>query len=400
MITVLTTVVLVRDTARIPAGAIDVPVEMSSWRPLNAKDIKRASFEDLTANPWAGSTRATSAHRHRWRWPHGAERTCGFHTCPERIFFNPVARALVDERKKLLQHPLDDALRDEAANLMAGVAHDPGNYHGDPVVLMALRTGAVRLVLNHDQEVVPPVNDILWQTAVRIEDGAVGMAEQNLRQAQKELADALDRNASEQEIQQRIDALHQALTQFLSELSMRAAKRPGPIEDLSQLSGTKSNMLTPKDLDRMLEQMRDLSATGARDAARQELSRLQQLLENLRTDARLWLQLNAQQRAALENLKTLRALAQDQRQLLDKTFQQQNADKKSTQKLVPEQSALHSRLLKLLDGMKGDENASSLAHGSDAMQRAGDALQAGAAQGAVPNQNEALKAMQQARTGR
>jgi len=370
-------------------GASDDPIEIPIAAP-EAKDVKRASFEDLTAHPWAGlpvqmQLIVTDAAGHK------AQSESVDFVLPERIFFHPVARALITARKKLLQSPFDENVRNDTADLMASIAHQPTAYRGDPLVLMALRSGAVRLVLNQSRETAPSVNNLLWQTAVRIEDGAMGVAEQNLRQAQKDLADALDRNASEQDIQKLIDRLHQALAQYLSELSTRMAKQPGPVEDLSQLSGLQTNMLTPKDLDRMLDQMRSLSASGSREAAREELSRLQQLLENLRTDTP---QLSAEQRAALEHLKTIRALAHDQQQLLDKTFQKADAGKDETRKLAAEQNALLGRLHGLLGQMKGQDTG-ELPHGADAMARAGGALQQGMAQGAVPHQNEALKALQQ-----
>jgi uncharacterized protein (TIGR02302 family) len=371
-------------------GASDDPIEIPIAAP-EAKDVKRASFEDLTAHPWAGlpvqlQLIVTDAVGHK------AQSENADFTLPERVFFHPVARALIDARKKLLQGPFDENVRNDTANLMAGIAHQPSNYRGDPLILMALRSGAVRLILDHGREATLSVNDILWQSAVRIEDGTIGAAEQNLRQAQKELADALDRNASEQDVQKLIDRLHQALAQYLSELSTRMAKRPGPVEDLSQLSGLQTNMLTPKDLDRMLDEMRSLSAAGSREAAREELSRMQQLLENLRTDTP---QLSDEQRAALEHLKTIRALAHDQQQLLDKTFQKAEAGKNESRKLATEQNALLGRLHGLLGAMKGQDTG-DLSHGADAMQRAGSALLEGMAQGALPHQNEALKALQQA----
>ena len=372
-------------------GASDAPIDMALATP-DSKDIKRVSFEDLTANPLAGlpvqlQLIATDAAGHI------AQSEPVDFTLPERMFFHPVARALIDERKKLLQNPFDDNLRGDAANLMANVAHQPAAYHGDAVVMMALRSGAVRLVLDRGSGAVPSVNEILWQAAIRIEDGAIGEAEQNLRQAQKELADALDRNASELDVQQLIDRLHQALSQYISELATRMAKRPGPIEDLSQLSGTKTNSLTPKDLDRMLDQMRSLSASGSRDAARQELSRLQQLLEGLQTQVP---QLNDAQKATLEHIKSLRALAHDQQQLIDKTFQKaQDGKKDESRKLATEQNALLNRLHGLMSEMKGDD-AGKLGQGENAMKQAGNSLQEGSAQIAMPHENDALKALQDA----
>jgi hypothetical protein len=90
---------------------------------------------------------------------------------PERQFFHPVARVLIQEREKLMQNPDDGVLREEAANIMASIAHQPASYYGDPVVLMALRGAAVRLILQRDREAAMSVNDILWRAATRIEAG-------------------------------------------------------------------------------------------------------------------------------------------------------------------------------------------------------------------------------------
>lgn len=367
---------------------------------LDEKDVKRIDFKDLTAEVWAGSTVdlqliATDAAGHK------AESDKVAMVLPERIFLQPVARALIEERKKLLQNMLDMQARNEAANLMAGVARQPAAYGGDPVVMMALRAGAVRLVLDHEAEAVLSAKDILWQSALRIEDGVVGLAEQNLRQAQKDLADALDRNASEKEIQALIDRLHQALAQYLAQLSTRVAAHPDPAHDLNQVLGSRTNALTPQDLEKMLQDMKGLSASGSRDEARQELSKLQQILENLQTQPS---QLSQEQLADLAALKALKELTHDQQELLDKTFQKaQNGEKdpakksqgndKDSAKLADQQKALGVRLRDLMGQAKGGE---TLPQGADAMARAEKSLHASKLNAAVPDQNEALKALRQA----
>lgn len=260
-------------------GAGNAPVEIALAAP-DAKNLRRVNSEDLTASPWAGQPVriqlvATDVAGHR------TESAPVDFTLPERLFFNPVARALIEERVKLLKNPGDDNVRNEVANVMAGVAHVPMAYRGDVVVLMALRSGAVRLVLNRSAEADAPVYGILWEAAVRIEDGTVGIAERRLREARKELADALDRKASGPEVQGLVNRLRDALSSYLSALSMRVV-RPGSAEDLSQAFGTQTNMLAPRDVERMLRNIRDLSAAGATDAAREELSKLEQRLDSLR----------------------------------------------------------------------------------------------------------------------
>ena len=362
----------------------------------DTKTLHRVDFKDLTAELLRAGLLvdlqliATDAVRHP------TESGIVSVTLPEREFFQPIARALIEERKKLLRNIADLQTQSETANLMAGLAHQPATFGNDPVVMMALRAGAVRLVLDHDDAAALSVKDILWQSATRIEDGMVGMAEQNLKQAQQELADALDHNASEREIQSKIDRLHQALAQYLAQLSTRMAAHPTAAHDLSKVMGSRTNVLTPQDLEKMMDQMRSLSASGSLDKARQELSRLQQVLENMKTDAP---KLTEQQKESLELLKDLHALKQDQQKLLDTTFQK--AQSGSHDQNSHDQSSLAGgasrvaryRLQGLMDKAK---DIKGLKHGADAMLRAEMVLKQNKLDTAAADQNEALKALQDA----
>ena len=371
-------------------GASNDPIELPLAAP-EAKQVKRVSFEDMTSHLWAGSPVkisliATDAAGHR------TESAAVDFTLPEKTFFNPLARILIDERKKLIQHADSDSERNDIANVMAGISHQPASYKGDPVVLMALRAGAVRLVLDHAQEATSSVGTLLWQTAVRIEDGSSGAAERNLREAQRDLADALDRNAGEKEIQKLIDRLHQALTQYLAELSTRMASRPMPPEGLTQNNGTQTNMLTPRDLQRMLDHLRDLSATGSRDAAKQELANLQKILENIQTQPRP--QWTTEQKQMLQELAALHAIARQQQQVLDQTFRQSQTGK-SDPALVKQQTELQAALQSLMQALKPDQ-PKELGQGATAMKQAGDQLKQGNEHGALPRQNEAVQSLQKA----
>jgi uncharacterized protein (TIGR02302 family) len=360
-----------------------------SW-PLSAngdKEIKRVDFKDLTAEPAAGTLVdlqlvAMDAAGHQ-----SVSNTISF-TLPERAFFHPVARALIEERKKLIQDALNTSVRNEAANVMAGLAHQPSAFNNDALVMMALRAGAVRLILDNDREAVVSATDILWQSAVRIEEGTTGLAADELRQAQHELADALDRNASEAEVQSLIDRMHQAFARYMAELSTRVAAHNPQSEDLNQIMGARTNVLTPQDLERMLEDMKNLSASGDRDAARQELAKMQEALENIQSASP---ELSMEQRAALERIKQLRTLITDQQKLLDATFQKAQNLKDSVAPLAPQQSALESRLKAI---MQGQDNA-QMRQGDEAMGSAEKNLRQNSSKAAMDQQNAALKALQQ-----
>ena len=180
-----------RVTPRNPLpGAEQEPVDIP-LSTVEAKHISRSDLEDLSLRSWSGDNVFLQIV---------ATNTAGITsitdpvslTLPERRFFHPIARVLIEERKKLLEHPDDEKLRNEAANIMAGIAHQTINYHGDPVVLMALRSGAVRLVLNNDHATAVSVNDILWEAATRIEDGSANEVQHTLLDATQDLSSLQD----------------------------------------------------------------------------------------------------------------------------------------------------------------------------------------------------------------
>jgi hypothetical protein len=155
--------------------SVEIPLEVEA-----ARRISRTDSLDLASHPWAGqkvTLQIVATNR-------GGKRSLtdpAEITLPPRRFSHPIARVLIEEREKLMQHPDDPALREEAANIMASIAHEPTTYGGDPVVLLALRSGAVRLVLGHDRESAILVNDLLWKTAARIEDGNLASTRHTLR---------------------------------------------------------------------------------------------------------------------------------------------------------------------------------------------------------------------------
>ncbi|MDR3448475.1 MAG: DUF4175 family protein [Alphaproteobacteria bacterium] len=204
-------------------GANNAPVDI----PLTterAKNISRVDIQDLTARPWAGQQVALQIVATNVSGKKGISDPVDF-TLPERSFFHPVARVLIEERKRLMEHPDDTDVRDETANIMAGIAHEVGDYKGDPVVLMALRSGAVRLILDRGHEAAVSAGDLLWDAATRIENGNSTESQQHLRDAQRDLAEAIDHNASKAEIQRLTERLQKAMAAYMNQLSLRTAQR-------------------------------------------------------------------------------------------------------------------------------------------------------------------------------
>jgi len=277
-----------------------------------ARSAAETSFHDLTPHPWAGidvtiTLRATDGTGQTGTSEPVATRL------PERIFNHPVARALIDERRKLT---LDPTARAEVGRALDDIASRPDHFFDDISIFLGLRAARWRLVYDRDAAAIPAVQDILWDLALTIEDGPVALAEQALREAEKALLDALDRDASDAELNRLIDQLRDRLNAFLDSLSEQIANRrdldPSVEEQMLQA-------IRRDELNSVIERMRELLRTGSREAAQALLSQLREVLENLRAGRMAGQDRNGSD-AGQAALGDLRRLLGRQQRLLDQTF--------------------------------------------------------------------------------
>ncbi|MEX0809566.1 MAG: TIGR02302 family protein [Dongiaceae bacterium] len=279
-------------------------------------DIAGFGFNDLTAHPWAGlpvgiTLEATDAAGQR-----GTSETVTM-DLPERPFRHPVARAIVEQRRRLIAE--GDMVMPEVADKLRRLSARPELYDFDAVVTLALTTASARLILSEsDPRTVPEVVALLWDTALRVEEGEVALVEQRLRELQRELQEALANNAPEEEIQRLMDELRSTLDEFLEALADRIQRDFEEGFEQSPLDEEAMEM-TREDLQELIDQAEELSQSGAREAARNLLAELQEILENLRADPML-AQPQDGSNEAMELLADMEALIRDQQGLLDRTF--------------------------------------------------------------------------------
>lgn len=383
--------VRIAPTSSVSGGNTD-PVEISLAAPA-INEIQSASYIDLTSLPWAGGPVtvqlvATDGAGHRgWSEPKVI-------TLPTRAFRNPFARALIEERQKYINSP-DANTRDETANVMAGIARQQGLYRGDPVVLMALRAGAVRLVLNEDPETPKAIGDILWKTAVRLEEGAVGQARMDLADAERDLSFSLMRESSAEAIQPFLLRVHEVMTKYFDALETERARQPPALQEMDWPLATASEMLTPEDLQGRLTVVADNLANGDRDAAREALASLQTQIENLRTTPP---ELTPDQAQVAQQVFALRALVRGQKGLIEETErlaaqegtgpQAKKAVRNGAARGLAQQQILLSALRDIIT--RQGVALKDARDGEDAMHRAILALQKQAVADAQKNQVEAL----------
>ena len=287
----------------------------------NTKQGEGQTYRDLASHYWAGlpATVTLEARDQAEQIGRSEAQTL---VLPERKFEKPLAKALIEQRKKLVDRP---DLRTKVARALDALTIAPEIFIRSTPIYLGIRSAYWRLTNNEDIASMESTADLLWQIAVHIEDGDLSDAERRLRAAQEELMRALDRNASEEEIKRLMDELRTALNAFLENMKQQAQQNPNfrPDNPLSP-----NRVITSQDLERMLNKIEDLAKTGSRDAARQMLSELRDLLENAQPGNQAS---NSQSQEMMQMLDGLSELITKQQQLLDETYRAQQQSEYGSQ---------------------------------------------------------------------
>jgi len=291
----------------LPVISMGLPLPITG----ESRDVNDRSIRDFTAHPWAGADVVIKLHAEDGAEQRASSEPLTFRL-PERIFTVPLARALVEQRRDLA---LDYGRADRVLDVLQAVTRKPEGLFDDPGVFLTVRTAIRRLAGAIGTETVPDtapdVIELLWYAALALEDGDLSSALERLRQAQEALREALE-NGTEEDIRRAMEKLRAAMNEYLQQLAEQQRQNPrqGPEMDPSQ-------MLSQQDLQDMLDELQRQAEGGMRDQARDMLSQLNRLLENLQAGRQ-----NQQQGQGQRTMRELQDLIQRQRDLSDQTFDQ------------------------------------------------------------------------------
>jgi uncharacterized protein (TIGR02302 family) len=289
---------------------LEAPLMPLQLPKVNARQVEGKASQDLTAHPWAGlKVRMTLAARDQ-AGQTGLSQPYEF-ILPERKFTKPLAKAVVEQRKKLVRE------RDSASHVaMALDALTIGGERAipDSSVYLALRDAYWRLDTDQSPESIASVVTQLWDLALRIEDGNIPEAERDVKAAQDRLSEALKRNASPEEIDRLVDELRSALSRYLQALAEQAQQKGNLPEQKSQDG---EQVVSDQELDKLLNNIEQLAKSGSKELAEQMLSELKDILERLQTGT---FPDNAKQQRVGKMMKDLNELVSKQQKLLDETF--------------------------------------------------------------------------------
>ncbi len=287
-------------------------------------------------------------------------------TLPQRTFTKPLAKALVEQRRNLVLAP-DDRARVSTAIDALMIA--PEKFHTTPAIWLGFRTISTRLAHARTDAALLDVADFMWQMALRIENGNLSEAERDLRSAEQQLRDAIQRGASEQEIQKLMDQLRAALDKYLNEM----ARRDQNDQDGQQNAQTDPNArsITRQDLQSMLDRMQDMMKNGNMADAQRMLDQLQNMMENLQT-ARRPSRPDPMAREMNRALDELDQMTREEQDLRDKTFRRDQSQRQG-QKARPDRPQGQRQPGQNQKGQRGqqpDEQADSGEDGDDNQQSA------------------------------
>lgn len=317
-VTSLTAELRLHDRAHAPPIVVNIPVG-------GQKSARGVALPDLTAHPWAGLMVDAVLVAKDQPGQTGRSSVAQF-LLPERHFRHPVAQAVLAIRKMLSVHP---EARVDAIRALDAVAAAPQAFDNDTGVYLNLR--GIQGVLAHDagQHGVDDAQARMWELALHLEEGGAERTARALEAARDAVRQQLEtmkngaatpeqHDQQMQELQKRMQALREAIQQHLQALAEQA-RRNGDMQPYDP----SAQQMSPRDLDRMAQQMMKDAQQGDMKSAEQQMAQLEQMLQQLQNASPQrggkQDQQNAQRRQqGRQDMSAVQDMVQRQTGLLDK----------------------------------------------------------------------------------
>ncbi len=255
---------------------LDLPMPFSGGR----TEVAESLLENLSEHPLANlpvtvTLRVTDAAGQEGAAPPVAM------TLPGRRFFQPVARAVIEQRRDLLW---SRANAPRVAQVLRAIAHRPEDLFPDRALYLRLSYTIRRLGGMDPAAITPEEQDeiakALWDLAVQLEDGTLRDARERLERAQERLAEAMRNGASPEEVAELMQELREATDDYLQMLAENA--QPGEsTTDEPQSAQNESQEITQDQIQALMDRIQELMAEGRMAEAQELMEQLNQLMENI-----------------------------------------------------------------------------------------------------------------------
>ena len=327
--------------------------------PLSSSSVKRAEDADaaldLTKHEWAGR-KVAGVLVVTDGMGQIDESQESFFIVPDKIFVEPMAKAIIEQRNLVIAGSGDYAPEPEnydyrnapyfdtyepefrmnrapaqiqrAAILIDALTDRPAGIFSDPAIFMGLKNVHGRLRYGRKASDLRGIPEDLWRIAIRAEFGVLGTALEEMREAKEALQDGMARRAPEREIDTLFDRYDQAVERYMEELRRKAIE-DGNIADAE--GGGGGGGRNADEIEELLKAIEEANKAGDTEGARKALARLAELLENMEMqltrggsgegEDSMAGEMSEEMKESLEDLADLLG---DQRELQDETRQAEN----------------------------------------------------------------------------
>jgi len=333
--------------------------------PLSSSSVKRAEDADaaldLTKHEWAGR-KVAGVLIVTDGMGQSDESQESFFTVPDKIFVEPLAKAIIEQRNLVIAGsgnyaPMPEGYENDisldgdltaadfdtyqpeyridrapaqiqrAAILIDALTDRPAGIFSDPAIFMGLKNVHGRLRYGRKASDLRGIPEDLWRIALRAEFGVLGTALEEMREAKEALQDGMARRAPQREIDTLFDRYDQAVENYMEELRRKAIEE-GNIADAE---GGGRQGRNADEIEELMKAIEEANRIGDTEGARKALARLAELLENMEMQLTRGGQgeggesmpgeMSEEMKESLEDLADLLG---DQRELQDETRQAEN----------------------------------------------------------------------------
>lgn len=261
-----------------PDARADIVVDLPMPFRGDRKEVAEVLRENLAPHPWAELPVTLTLTAYDATGQSGSSAPLAM-TLPGRRFLDPMAMAIVEQRRDLLWSR-DNGAR--VARLLRAVSTRPDEVFEREILYLRLRILTRRLEGGLAEGLPEAERDRiaqgLWDLAVAIEDGVLTDAYERLQRAQERLQEAIEQGASPEELAELMQEMRDAMRDYLDELAQRGQK---PGADEPQASPDEQMTLTDEDFAEMMDRIEQAMREGRMDEAMAMLQALEQMMQNL-----------------------------------------------------------------------------------------------------------------------
>jgi uncharacterized protein (TIGR02302 family) len=283
-----------------------------------AKTVEGSTLLELGSHPWAGQKVELWLEATDVGGQIGKSAAVEM-VLPSRRFKKPLARAVIEQRRKLSE---DSRNRPTVARALTALTLEPEGFIETNGIYLGLRNVYHRLEREGSRSAINESIEQLWHLALSIEDGALSDAERALKEAQDKLSEALQKGADDKEIERLIAEMKQKLADYLKEMQKNAQK-DDPSGDKGEQGDDQQQEVGERDFDAMLKELEQSAKEGSREEAQKTLDDLREMMDRLQAETKESRAENQKAKDMMKKLGQLDGLANKQKQLMDDTFSEQ-----------------------------------------------------------------------------